>query len=47
MKRWHGIYPILYAFWEDGGKLDRNAMRAQVEHCIATGAHGIAVLGLV
>lgn len=47
MSRWSGIYPILYAFWDAGGKLDEHAMRAQVEHCIAGGAHGIAVLGLV
>lgn len=42
-----GIYPILYAFWDAEGRLDATAMRAQVDHCIATGAHGIAVLGLV
>ena len=43
----HGIYPVLYAFWDAAGRLDRAAMSAQVEHCIAAGAHGIAVLGLV
>lgn len=42
-----GIYPILYAFWGADGRLDEAAMAAQVEHCIAAGAHGIAVLGLV
>lgn len=47
MAGWRGIYPILYAFWDDAGGLDRTAMAAQVEHCIAAGAHGIAVLGLV
>lgn len=47
MTDWHGIYPILYAFWDAQGRLDEAAMRAQVDHCIATGAHGIAVLGLV
>ncbi|MEO1104068.1 MAG: dihydrodipicolinate synthase family protein, partial [Pseudomonadota bacterium] len=44
---WHGIYPILYAFWRADGTLDEAAMRAQVDHAIAAGAHGIAVLGLV
>ncbi|WP_226782430.1 dihydrodipicolinate synthase family protein [Oceaniglobus trochenteri] len=44
---WEGIYPILYAFWDDTGALDRAAMSAQVEHCINAGCHGIAVLGLV
>jgi 4-hydroxy-tetrahydrodipicolinate synthase len=42
-----GIYPILYAFWDERDMLDEAAMRRQVEHCIAAGAHGIAVLGLV
>jgi len=41
-----GVYPMLYAFFGEGGRLDREAMRAQVEYCVAGGAHGIAVLGL-
>jgi 2-keto-3-deoxy-L-arabinonate dehydratase len=41
-----GVYPILYAFFNRDGSLDREAMRAQVEGCIAGGAHGIAILGL-
>jgi 2-keto-3-deoxy-L-arabinonate dehydratase len=41
-----GVYPMLYAFFDAQGRLDRGAMRAQVEHCIANGAHGIAALGL-
>ncbi|MEM7567743.1 MAG: dihydrodipicolinate synthase family protein [Pseudomonadota bacterium] len=44
---YRGIYPILYAFWTPDGRLDEEAMAAQVEHCIEGGAHGIAVLGLV
>ena len=46
-KRFQGIYPVLYALFDDRGTLDRTAMQAQVEHCIAAGAHGIMVLGLV
>ena len=46
-KRFSGVYPILYAFYDAVGRLDPAAMAAQVEHCIAQGAHGIAVLGLV
>ncbi len=46
-RRFQGIYPILYAFFDTAGRLDPDAMRMQVEHCIAAGAHGIAVLGLV
>ena len=43
----HGIYPILYAFYDGNGRLDRAAMRRQVRCCIDAGAHGIAVLGLI
>lgn len=42
----HGVYPILYSFFDGQGALDRTAMIRQVEACIANGAHGIAVMGL-
>lgn len=42
-----GIYPMLYAFYGPDGQLDREAMRRQVTCCIESGAHGIAVLGLM
>jgi dihydrodipicolinate synthase/N-acetylneuraminate lyase len=41
-----GVYPMLYAFFDAEGQLDREAMRRQVEHCTASGAHGVAALGL-
>ncbi len=41
-----GIYPMLYALFGADGKLDRDAMRRQVEFCLAQGVHGIAILGL-
>jgi len=41
-----GVYPMLYAFFDRQGGLDREAMRAQVEYCMAGGAHGVAALGL-
>ncbi|HEX6111683.1 MAG TPA: dihydrodipicolinate synthase family protein [Geminicoccaceae bacterium] len=41
-----GVYPMLYAFFDANGQLDRAAMRMQVEYCVANGAHGIAALGL-
>ncbi len=41
-----GVYPILYAFFDAEGRLDREAMQAQVDHCVAAGVHGIAALGL-
>jgi dihydrodipicolinate synthase/N-acetylneuraminate lyase len=41
-----GVYPMLYAFFDAAGRLDRGAMRVQVEYCIESGAHGIAALGL-
>lgn len=46
-QHWSGIYPILYAFFDRNDRIDQDAMAVQVEHCIAAGAHGIAVLGLV
>ena len=42
-----GIYPVLYAFFNADGTLDEGAMAIQVDHCLAAGAHGICVLGLV
>jgi dihydrodipicolinate synthase/N-acetylneuraminate lyase len=45
-RRFRGVYPMLYAFFDSGGRLDRGAMRAQVEYCVASGVHGIAALGL-
>ncbi len=44
--RFHGIYPMLYAFFDANGALDRQAMTRQVEGCIAGGVHGVAVGGL-
>ena len=46
-RRFGGIYPVLYAFWDQAGGLDLGAMAAEVENCLADGAHGITVLGLV
>jgi 4-hydroxy-tetrahydrodipicolinate synthase len=44
--RFHGIYPILYAFFDAAGRPLREPLRAQVEAAIRHGAHGVAVLGL-
>ena len=41
-----GIWPILYAYFDAAGRLDRVAMRRQADACVAGGAHGMAVLGL-
>jgi 2-keto-3-deoxy-L-arabinonate dehydratase len=46
MSKFHGIYPILYAFFDSSGRLDRNAMRKQVEACLRHNPHGLAALGL-
>ncbi|MDX6751725.1 dihydrodipicolinate synthase family protein [Geminicoccaceae bacterium 1502E] len=46
MSVFQGIYPILYAFFDEGGRLDREAMRRQTEACVRHGAHGLAALGL-
>jgi 4-hydroxy-tetrahydrodipicolinate synthase len=45
--RFRGIYPILYTYFDAAERLDRDAMRRQVEACIRGGAHGIAMLGFV
>ena len=44
--KFRGIYPILYAFFDQQGKLDREAMRLQIRACLDAGAHGLAILGL-
>ena len=41
-----GIWPILFAYFDADGRLDREAMRRQVETCLAWGAPGVAILGL-
>ena len=45
-RRFRGIYPILYAFFDRYGKLDREAMLCQIRACLDAGAHGLAILGL-
>ncbi|MBB6468020.1 4-hydroxy-tetrahydrodipicolinate synthase [Aminobacter lissarensis] len=42
----HGIHAILYALFDDQERLDRAAMRRQVEICLEVGVHGMAALGL-
>ena len=42
----HGIHAILYALFDADERLDRAAMRRQVQHCLAVGVHGMAALGL-
>jgi 2-keto-3-deoxy-L-arabinonate dehydratase len=41
-----GVYPMLYALFGPDGRLDREAMRRQVEYCVEGGVHGVAALGL-
>jgi 4-hydroxy-tetrahydrodipicolinate synthase len=41
-----GIHCVLFALWDSGERLDRAAMRRQVEWARAGGADGIVVLGL-
>jgi 4-hydroxy-tetrahydrodipicolinate synthase len=42
----HGIHAILYAFFDAEERLDRAAMRRQLEICVGAGVHGVAALGL-
>ena len=44
--RFTGIHAVLYALFDAGGELDRDAMRVQVERCIEARVDGIVVLGL-
>ena len=41
-----GTYPMLYAFFDEDGRLRRDAIARQVSAAIASGVDGIAVLGL-
>lgn len=41
-----GTYPMLYAFFDEGGQLRREAFSRQIAAAIASDAGGIAVLGL-
>ena len=43
----HGIYPMLYTFFDAAGRPDRQAMKRQLDACVAGGVHGIAILGIV
>ncbi len=42
----HGVYPILYAFFDAQGNLDRGLMRRQTKACLRHGPQGMAALGL-
>ena len=46
LDRFHGIYPILYAFFDADGRPSRDGIVAQVEAAVRHGAHGVAVLGI-
>lgn len=46
-KEFHGIYPMIYAFFDSDGQLDRNAMKRQIDKLVRSGVHGIAILGIV
>jgi len=41
-----GVYPMLFAFFDEAGELDEAAIRQQTRAVVAAGAHGIAALGL-
>jgi 4-hydroxy-tetrahydrodipicolinate synthase len=41
-----GVYPMLFAFFDEAEQLDRGAMRRQVDALVGAGVHGIAALGL-
>jgi 2-keto-3-deoxy-L-arabinonate dehydratase len=41
-----GVYPMLYSFFDAAGRLRRDAVTRQIAASLASGASGIAVLGL-
>ena len=41
-----GTYPMLYAFFDEAGHLRRDAFARQIAAAVASGAAGVAVLGL-
>ncbi len=43
----HGIYPMIYTFFDHAGRIDRQALKRQLDACVAGGVHGIAILGIV
>lgn len=43
----HGIYPMIYAFFGPDRRLDREVMRRQTEAYVRSGVHGVAILGIV
>jgi len=47
MAKPRGIFPILYAFFDENGGLDQAAFEQQIDACLGAGAHGIALLGLI
>ena len=46
-KDFHGIYPMIYTFFDADGRIDRQAMKRQLDACVAGGVHGVAILGIV
>lgn len=46
VRRPGGIHAVLYALFDAGERLDRLAMRRQVEICLANGVDGVTALGL-
>ena len=41
-----GMYPMLYAFFDEADRLRRTAHKRQIESALKSGASGVAVLGL-
>ena len=42
----HGVYPMLLAFYGPDGKLDPNGLKKQVDAAVTSGCEGVAILGL-
>ena len=42
-----GILPVLYSFFDDGGGLRLDGYAHQIDHAMASGAHGVVLFGFV
>lgn len=44
---WRGVHPIVPTAFHSGGSFDEASQRRLVDHLVATGAHGVAILGFL
>ncbi len=45
MRRFEGIYAVMLTAYDEGGEIDRAAMRHMTDYLVGSGVHGLVVLG--